>query len=77
MEWMQYQFHMESIWGGLNYEDDLQDILEGVSNLECACLLCGGENIFIKPNMMGSVDKKIWSGFQYRINPLVAAYPMK
>ena len=33
--------------------------------------------IFIKPNMMVSVDNKTLSGFQYIITPVVAAYPMK
>ena len=53
---------MESRSGGLNYEYDFQDIFEGVKNLECACAMYREIIIFIKLNMMGSVDNifSIW-----------------
>ena len=44
MEWMQYQVHMESSWGGLKYEYELCDFVEVVNNLGCACLICREDN---------------------------------
>ena len=41
---MKYQVNMKSSLGGLNDEYDFQDIVEGVNNLECACLLWRDEN---------------------------------
>ena len=35
---------MESSLGGLNYEEDFQDLVEVVDNLECTCLLCRDKN---------------------------------
>ena len=44
MGWMQDQVRMESGCGGLNHEYEFQDLVKGLSNLGCACLICKGEN---------------------------------
>ena len=44
MEWIQDQVHMESSWGGLNYEYEFRDIVEEVKNLECDCILWVDDN---------------------------------
>ena len=39
MEWIYDQVCTESGYLGLNHEYELQDIYEGVSNLDCDCIL--------------------------------------
>ena len=39
MKYMLDQVHMESSWAYPNHEEDYQDIVEGVNNQECGCLL--------------------------------------
>ena len=64
MEWMQDQVHMESSWLGLNYEYGFQDLVKGVNNKECACLIWREDNYIHQTKHDGLCgQKKGWSSF--------------
>ena len=56
MECIKDQFYMESGWYGPNYEEDFQDIVEGVKKLEFYFILWIYENVCITE----------WSGYNIK-----------